>query len=580
MFYLVFTNLEGAYPFSATVRVSWRGEVYESQLVREPGIVVTAERCFAFNSDLMLNSLLHELAAARPVELTENACSVGVSGRFGLVVERPHSYNSNMSSNDATPECSDDVSPFRGAEAWDIDDILDGGLFDYRSLPLTVDETLLEVELSGPGSEAIRLLETLSDRHLDEDQLLQVASAWERQGRWLTARTQAANVAFVGAADETSLDGMREQTSRTLELALATDCNDTFLKQTLGTARALATTLSATGSAMESGELSTYRARRIAEKLNGLDPQVAQAIEAKVLPTAARLKMGSLLAKLRKLVLAARGEDAVEEHLQGVADRRVRIETQPSQPGLLDLHASLPAETTIAIRTALEDKAKDFARADKIAYTKAKEAGQVPEPRRTRDQRLADALAWFVLGPDAADPHQPARPKIAAHVTISLPTLLHLRDNPGELQGYGPIPADIARMLAEDADWQRFVFEPVTGHLLDVGDQVYVQPAKLRTFTQFRDVKDRFPGSQRSAFLGDGDHIKPFDRENPGHGGRTAADNIACLSRIGHIAKTHNGWTCEGDANGILTWTSPRGQTYETAPHDYSDHDDLGPPPF
>ena len=258
----------------------------------------------------------------------------------------------------------------------------------------------------------------------------------------------------------------------------------------------------------------------------------------------------------------------------------MRIDTEPSEPGLLGLYASLPAETTVAMRTALEDKAREFARADKIAFAQTKAAGEEPEPRRTRDQRLADALAWFVLGPDADNPHQPARPKVMVHVTMSLPTLLHLRDNPGELLGYGPIPADIARMLTQDADWQRFVHEPVTGHLLDVGDQVYVQPDKLRTFTQFRDVKDRFPGSNRSAFLGDGDHVKAYDPDHPGQAGRTAADNIACLSRIGHIAKTHNGWTCEGDANGILTWTSPSGQTYHTAPHDYSDHDDPEPPPF
>jgi hypothetical protein len=99
-------------------------------------------------------------------------------------------------------------------------------------------------------------------------------------------------------------------------------------------------------------------------------------------------------------------------------------------------------------------------------------------------------------------------------------------------------------------------------------------------------VDDRFPGSNRSAFDGDGDHVEAFDPDHPGQGGRTASDDIACLARIGHIAKTHNGWTCEGDANGILTWTSPHGHKYDTTPHDYSDHDepepppDPGPPPF
>ena len=148
-----------------------------------------------------------------------------------------------MSSDDILPECDTAPSSFLGADVSDLRNILGNPVFDYRCLPLTVDETLLEVELSGPGSEAIRLLETLDGRWLDEAQSLQVAAAWERQARWLSTRSQAANLAFVGTAEDLSRDGMREQSSRTLELALATDCNDTFLKETLGTARTLATTL-------------------------------------------------------------------------------------------------------------------------------------------------------------------------------------------------------------------------------------------------------------------------------------------------------------------------------------------------
>ncbi|MDX6257495.1 MAG: hypothetical protein QOJ11_3829, partial [Frankiales bacterium] len=42
-----------------------------------------------------------------------------------------------------------------------LTDILDDGLVDFRGVPLTVEETLLETSLAGPGPEAIRLLETL-----------------------------------------------------------------------------------------------------------------------------------------------------------------------------------------------------------------------------------------------------------------------------------------------------------------------------------------------------------------------------------------------------------------------------------
>ena len=64
---------------------------------------------------------------------------------------------------------------------------------------------------------------------------------------------------------------------------------------------------------------------------------------------------------------------------------------------------------------------------------------------------------------------------------VPLPTLLGLREDTGELIGYGDLPAGVARELAADADWQRWVHDPVTGHLLDQGGYDYRVKAVLRT---------------------------------------------------------------------------------------------------
>ena len=64
-----------------------------------------------------------------------------------------------------------------------------------------------------------------------------------------------------------------------------------------------------------------------------------------------------------------------------------------------------------------------------------------------------------------------------------------------------------------------------------------------------------------------------------GGGGHTSSANLASLSKLGHIAKTHNGWTVTGNANSVLTWTSPNGATYTSHPHDYRPTED-DPPPF
>jgi hypothetical protein len=189
---------------------------------------------------------------------------------------------------------------------------------------------------------------------------------------------------------------------------------------------------------------------------------------------------------------------------------------------------------------------------------------------------MADALAMLLLGADEADPARPAKPKVLVQVTIDLPTLLHLREHPGELAGYGPIPAEIARELADDASWQRLVHEPVTGFLLDLGDERYEPDPAMTRFRIARDVRCRFPGSTRSAGRAEGDHVKAHRRG--GGGGRTSSRNIQSLAKLGHIAKTHNGWHVSGDANGELTWTSPNGATYPSTPYDYRPEDD--PPPF
>ncbi|KLL12416.1 hypothetical protein FrCorBMG51_05325 [Protofrankia coriariae] len=39
-----------------------------------------------------------------------------------------------------------------------------------------------------------------------------------------------------------------------------------------------------------------------------------------------------------------------------------------------------------------------------------------------------------------------------------------MRDTPGELAGYGPIPAATAHDLAADATWQRILTDPAAGH--------------------------------------------------------------------------------------------------------------------
>jgi hypothetical protein len=145
------------------------------------------------------------------------------------------------------------------------------------------------------------------------------------------------------------------------------------------------------------------------------------------------------------------------------------------------------------------------------------------------------------------------------NVTIDLPTLLGLSENPGQLAGYGAIPASVARALASDGKWKRFITDPQTGALLDYGRETYQPPQALIDFLIARDRTCRFPGCRRSAALSDLDHAQSWEE-----GGTTSLENLGALCRRHHLLKTHGGWGIESRADGSCTWTSPLGKIYQT----------------
>lgn len=143
------------------------------------------------------------------------------------------------------------------------------------------------------------------------------------------------------------------------------------------------------------------------------------------------------------------------------------------------------------------------------------------------------------------------------NVIVDLPTLLGLANNPAELNGYGPIPASLARELASSNQWKRFITDPITGDLLEVGRERYQPPEALVDFIVARDKTCRFPGCRRAAELSDIDHAIPWD-----DGGNTSPANLGALCRRHHRLKTHGGWKIVSNPDGSCTWTSPYGKEY------------------
>ncbi|WP_162240176.1 HNH endonuclease signature motif containing protein, partial [Rathayibacter sp. Leaf296] len=164
--------------------------------------------------------------------------------------------------------------------------------------------------------------------------------------------------------------------------------------------------------------------------------------------------------------------------------------------------------------------------------------------------------------------------------------LLGRSDEPGILDGYGPIDPVTARRLAADApSFARILTHPETGAVLSVGRTTYRVPADLRRALAHRDVTCRFPGCTRSARDSDVDHGVEWQHE-----GHTDADNLAHLCRHHHRLRHTTTWRVHHRRGGILDWTSPTGRHHLTRPPSPEPpsprldglHDDLTdePPPF
>ncbi len=180
----------------------------------------------------------------------------------------------------------------------------------------------------------------------------------------------------------------------------------------------------------------------------------------------------------------------------------------------------------------------------------------------TLDQLRADAfgeIAHRYLAENIDEPivHNKA---LTVNVTVELDTLTGKNEKPANLEGYGPIPASIARELAIDANWRNMVVEKGTGNLLNFGRNCYLPPKNLVDFIIARDQRCRFPGCRQLSYRNDIDHAQPWE-----NGGETNPDNLGSLCRRHHRLKTSYGWKLKSEVDGSCTWTSPRGKIYSVS---------------
>ncbi|MGI8695842.1 MAG: DUF222 domain-containing protein, partial [Mycobacteriales bacterium] len=329
----------------------------------------------------------------------------------------------------------------------------------------------------------------------------------------------------------------------------------------LGAAETICARLPGTLRAWTAGAIEALKARAIADAAEALPAADVQRLEDRVLPRAVRQTIGQLRASLARAVAVIDPDGVEERHTRGVQDRRVEL--TPGSDGMAQSWALLPADAATRLYQTLTTHARASA-----------------GDGRTTDQRRADALTDLAELADRVTGSGSTTPSPLVRVTVPASTLLGLDNAPGELDGYGPIPASMARRIAADATWRRLLTDATSGALLDLAPHTYRPSAALADFIRTRDRTCRFPGCRQPAAAADIDHTIPHPS-----GGTTQA-NLATLCRRHHLLKHETRWQLTNHGDGTLTWTTPTGHTYRTEPERWAqaapDPDPAGddPPPF
>ena len=424
---------------------------------------------------------------------------------------------------------------------------------------LRIPREILDIEVAEllratPGYKILGELIAINPRSLGEAGKLDYLAALDRQESWICALKQEALVAIAGeVADETGgIFGAVDDEERE-DVATALRLSPTAAQNRIDVARVLVGHLPNTISALATGEISAAHATVIAKETatairNGLSEDAVFRVEQTALAHAEFHTPGQVATKV-KTTIAKLAPEEFEEMVDRARDSR-RVSCYPEADGMATVVAILPAEDAQTVMKSIEAYILKRNQEDEI---------DAEWSMLSADMKRADALTFIASQALAsmADDVRPHRRPITISVAVDLPTLLGLAENPGQLAGYGAIPASVARKLAADGTWQRFVSDPTTGNLLDFGREKYIPPQELVDYLLARDRTCRFPGCRRSGQLADIDHAHSWES-----GGETNPANLGLLCRRHHRMKTHGGWKLKSNADGSCTWESPVGKQF------------------
>jgi hypothetical protein len=298
--------------------------------------------------------------------------------------------------------------------------------------------------------------------------------------------------------------------------------------------------LPAVGQALRSGDIDVRRARVLVNGTRHLTESQAQQVVDAVIGRAPQLTTGELRAKVQKLCLEIEPEEAKKRFESALEERR--LVGEPTLDGTANI--------------LLTDVAPDKASAALERINSLAKVLHVPGETRTMDQLRADIALDLLCGNSA---HQTRRSG-SVNIHVDLKTLAELADLSGELAGFGPVIADIARQVADerkDSKWRYRVTDPDTGMPVHIGTTRRRPNAGQSRHVELRDLTCFFPGCRMPATECDIDHTKPWVET-----GQTNVTDLSPGCRHHHVGRHRFGWTYQRIAGGDYLWISRLGHRY------------------
>jgi Domain of unknown function (DUF222) len=360
----------------------------------------------------------------------------------------------------------------------------------------------------------------------DECDLANVIGAWERLIAWSNAKQLAAIAEFArrpwppiadpdaarakrGRLGEVVREFVDTEVAGELAGELAISPGAAVFRVNL--AIDLADRCRATAAALEAGLIDVPKARAIADGCRYLDLAASLEVEAKVLDRASRQTTAEVKRAIRRAVMNV---DPVAAQRRCKSARNERgVWLTPLDDGVAEIRAVLAAEDALTVHNVLTG-----------ATQASKLAGGEP---RTMDQLRADYLVSpFRAALDSGEIAGLIPIKVAKHrgslgeaiLTVPASVLMGVSDHPGELAGYGPVTADVARVIAGDCTWRRIITDPIDGTFMSADAAIYRPPAALVRHVELRDQYFAFLGCPRPATRCHLDHSTPHPKGGTCHG--------------------------------------------------------------